>query len=178
MPESGQRGNLMAYMGRGEYALLLHLSEHGSQPLIVNGNKTTVGNAEFRTAVVNGLVDGGLATRTGSGDGATELELSATGRDELDRALAQKWVVDHSGLHEESQTYRFEVPDPVTGRRFVVAVSQEAGANLAHRVAYSVIAAPSVRESCRGLEAIGPESAFHVEVAVEGAGDIAIWRKL
>jgi len=169
----------MAHLGRGEYALLLHLSNNGRVPLAVNGNRTIVGDdAEFRTAVVDVLVNNGLATRVDSGDGAAELELSAAGRTDLDTALAQKWLVDHSGLHEESQTYRFEVPDPVTGRRFVVAVSQEAGPNLANRVAYGVIAAPSVRDSCRKLETVGPEGGFPVQIAIEGAGKITVWRKL
>lgn len=168
----------MAHLGRGEYALLLHLSQRGVQPLQVNGNKTLVGDVEFRTAVVDTLVGEGLACRSVAADGASALELSDAGRKQLDVALAQRWVVDHSGLHEESGTYRFEVPDPVTGRRFVVAVSQEAGADVANRAAYSVIGAPSVRESCRKLEAIGPDSGFPVQVALEGADEVRVWRKL
>jgi hypothetical protein len=117
-------------------------------------------------------------TRIESGDGAVALELSAAGRGDLDGALARKWVVDHSGLHEESRTYRFEVSDGVTGRRFIVAVSQEAGPTLANRVAYGVIGAPSVRESCRKIETLGPEGGFPVEVAIDGAGEITVWRKL
>ena len=167
------------HLGRGEYALLLHLSNNGRQPSAVNGSKTIVGDdTEFRTAVVDSLVGNGLVTRVDAGDGAAELELSVTGRTELDNVLARKWVVDHSGVHEESQTYRFEVPDPVTGRRFIVAVSQEAGLNVANRAAYGVIAAPSVRASCRKIEAIGPAGGFPVQVAIEGAGEITVWRKL
>ena len=156
-----------------------YLSSKGRQQAAVNGNKTIVGeDAEFRTAMVDILVGDGLVARGASVDGAFELELSAAGRGGLDTALAQKWVVDHSGLHEESQTYRFEVPDLVTGMRFVVTVSQEAGPNLAHRVAYAVIGTPSVRESCRKIEALGPEGGFPVQIAIEGAGEITVWRKL
>lgn len=168
----------MAHLGRGEYALLLHLSQQGAQPLQVNGNKSLVGDVEFRTAVVDTLVRVGLAARSDAQDGGSTLELSDTGRKQLDVALAQRWLVDHSGLHEESGTYRFEVPDPVTGRRFVVAVPQEAGADVANRAAYSVIAAPSVRESCRKLDAIGPDNGFPVQVDLEGAGEVGVWRKL
>lgn len=168
----------MAHLGRGEYALLLHLSASGRQPLVVNGNKALVGAAEARTAVVDILVGAGLVTRVDCGDGAAELELSAEGRSDLDKALAQKWVVDHSGLHEDSQTYRFEISDPVTGNRFIVAVAQEAGATLANRVAYAIIATPSVRDSCRKIETIGPEGGFPVQIAIEGAGEITVWRKL
>jgi len=169
----------MAHMGRGEYALLLHLSDNGRQALAINGNKAIVGdNTECRAAVVDGLVDGGLVSRADSGDGATELELSAAGRSVLDAALAQRWVVDHSGLHEESQAYRFEVSDLLTGRRFVVAVSQEAGPTLANRVVNGVIAAPSVRDSCRKIETLGPEGGFPVQIAIEGAGEVTVWRKL
>ena len=168
----------MAHLGRSEYALLLHLSDNGRQPLTINGNKTMVGDAEFRTAVVDILVGAKLAARDEAGNGTAELELSATGHSSLETALAQKWVVDHSGLHEDSQSYRFEVPDPVTGRRFVVAVPKEAGPEVANRAAYGVIAAPSVRDSCRKIEAIGPKGGFTVQVAIEGGGDIAIWPKL
>ena len=168
----------MAHLGRGEYALLLHLS-NGRQPLAIDGNKAIVGaDGSFRTAVVDTLVSNGLVNRVDSGEGTAELELSAAGRTDLDNALAQRWVVDHSGLHEESHTYRFEVADPVTGRRFVVAVSQKAGPDPANRAAYSVIAAPSVRASCRKIETIGPEGGFPVQVAIEGAGEITVWRKL
>jgi len=168
----------MAHLGRGEYALLLHLKAHGRQPLVVKGNKAMVGAAEARTAVVDILVGAGSVVREESGDAAAELELSAAGRSDLDKALAQKWVVDHSGLHEESQTYHFEISDPVTGRRFIVAVSHEAGATLANRVAYAIIANPSVRDSCRKIETIGPEGGFPVQIAIEGAGEIKVWRKL
>ena len=169
----------MAHLGRGEYALLLHLSDNGRQSVAINGNKAIVGNGgEFRAAVVNILVSNGLVTSSDSADGGTELELSAAGRNELDNALAQKWIVDHSGLHEESQTYRFEVPDQVTGRRFVVAVPQAAGLDVANRVAYGVIATRSVRDSCRKIETLGAESGFPVQVAIEGAGEITVWRKL
>lgn len=169
----------MAHLGRGEYALLLHLSNNGRQPLTVSGNKVIVGtDAGFRSAMVDVLVGNGLVTRVDSDNGTVELELSATGRSGLDDALARKWVVDHSGLHEESRTYRFEVADLVTGRRFVVSVSQEAGPDLANRVAYGVIAAPSVRDSCRRIETLGPEGGFPVRVAIEGAGAITVWRKL
>jgi hypothetical protein len=167
----------MAHLGRGEYALLLHLSDKGRQPLAIAGNKATVGDAEFRAAVVEALLKDGLASRLDA-DGGAQLELSAAGRTDLDNALAQRWVVDHSGLHEESGTFRFEVSDPVTGRRFVVAVAQEAGPTVANRAAYGVIAAPSVRESCRQLETIGPQGAFPVQVAMEGAGEVSVWRKL
>ena len=169
----------MAHLGRGEYALLLHLSDHGRQPLVIDGNKAIVGDdGTFRVAVVNILVSSGLVTRIDAGDGATELELSAAGRSDLDTALGQKWVVNHSGVHDESQTYRFEVPDPVTGRRFVVAVSQEAGLDVANRAAYGVIAAPSVRVSCRKIDVIGEAGGFSVQVAIDGAGKVAVWRKL
>jgi len=168
----------MAHLGRGEYALLLHLSANGRQPLAISGNKAMVGDAEARTAVIDILVRAGLVARVDSANGGAELEISATGQSDLEKALAQKWVVDHSGLHEESQTYRFEVSDPVTGRRFVVAVSHEAGATLANRVAYAIIATPSVRDSCRKIETIGPEGGFPVQIAIEGAGEIAVWRKL
>jgi len=168
----------MANLGRGEHELLLHLSDKGPQPLQVDGNRATVGTAETRTAMIDNLVKGGFASRGAGDDGGEQLEITDAGRAELERALAQKWVVDHSGLHEESGTYRFEVPDPVTGWRFVVAVQQSAGPQLANRVAYGVIGAPSVRESCRKLAATGPEGGFSVEVAIEGAGKIDIWRKL
>jgi hypothetical protein len=168
----------MANLGRGEQELLLHLSDNGPQPLQVDGNRARVGNAETRTAMIDNLVNGGFAVRGAGADGAEQLEISDAGRAELERALAQKWVVDHSGLHEESGTYRFEVPDPVTGRRFIVAVQQSAGPQLANRVAYGVIAAPSVRESCRKLDAVGQDGGFAVDVALEGAGRVDIWRKL
>jgi len=166
----------MAHLGRGEYDLLVHLSEHGTQPVQAEGNRATVGTLTTRTAVIDNLVNSGLAAR--AGEGATQVELTEAGRAELDKALMQKWVVDHSGLHEESGTYRFEVPDPVTGRRFVVAVQEQAGPQVAHRAAYSVIGAQSVREHCRALQGIGQDQGFSVETALEGAGEIAIWRKL
>ncbi len=169
----------MAHLGRGEYALLLQLSRNGRQSVAVEGNRTLVGDeANFRSAMVEVLVDSGFVTRVESDGGAPEIELSAAGRGVLDDALAQKWVVDHSGLHEESHTYRFEVPDSVTGNRFVVAVSQDAGPTIAHRVAYSVIGAPSVRDSCRKIETLGPEGGFAIKVAIEGAGEVNVWRKL
>jgi len=168
----------MAHLGRSEYALLFHLSSSGRQPLAVDGNKAMVGDTQFRNAVVNIVVGAGLVSRADDGDGAVELELSADGRTELDAGLAQKWVVDHSGLHEESKTYRFEVPDPVSGRRFVVAVAQETGAELANRVTYGVIGSPSVRDSLREIETIGPEGGFPVKMTIEGAGAITVWRKL
>jgi len=168
----------MAHLGRDAYALLLHLSERGKQPVTVEGNRGTIDGAEFRVAVIEAVVGNGFVTRSESADGAAELELSAAGRAALEVAPAQKWVVDHSGSHDESHTYRFEVPDPVTGRRFVVAISQDTDATFAHRVAYSVIATPSVRARCRALETIGESAGFSVQVALEGAGDVSIWRKL
>ncbi len=169
----------MAHLGRGEYALLLHLSNEGRQPLVIDGNKAIVGDdGKFRVGVVDTLVSLGLVTCAEAGDGTAELELSAAGRGDLDTALAQKWVVDHSGVHDESHTYRFEVPDPVTGRRFIVAVSQEAGLDVANRAAYGVIAAPSVRTSCRKIDVIGEAGSFSVQVAIDGAGEVAVWRKL
>lgn len=168
----------MAHLGRDAYALLLHLSERGKQPAVVDGNRATIDGAEFRTGIIDAVVGNGFVTRSPGDDGNDELELSAAGRADLETALAQKWVVDHSGAHDESRTYRFEVSDPVTGHRFIVAVSQDTDATLAHRVAYSVIGALSVRERCRKIEAIGDAGGFTVQVALEGAGDVRIWRKL